>query len=37
VYKYYLHKYKDFDIYVSNARYNEKGRNFDEYLLAKLH
>jgi hypothetical protein len=36
VYKYYLHKYKDFDLYVSNVKYNEKNRNFDEYYISQI-
>lgn len=36
VYKTYMHKYADFDLYVSNANYNLKNRNFDEYYISQI-
>lgn len=36
VYKTYMHKYADFDLYVSNANYNLKNRNFDEYYITQI-
>ncbi len=35
-YKYYLHNYEGFDLYVSNAYYNLKNRNFDEYHVISI-
>lgn len=35
-YKYYIHKYDGFDIYVSNANYQKKGRSFDEYYISQI-
>ena len=36
VYKVYMHKYTDFDLYVSNSNYNIKNRNFDEYYITQI-
>jgi len=36
VYKIYMHKYADFDLIVSNANYNLKNRNFDEYYITQI-
>lgn len=36
VYKTYMHKYTDLDLYVSNANYNLKNRNFDEYYITQI-
>lgn len=36
VYKTYMHKYPDFDIYVSNLNYNHKNRSFDEYYITQI-
>ena len=35
-YKTYMHKYPDFDLYVSNLNYNLKNRNFDEYYITQI-
>lgn len=36
VYKNYIHVFGPFDLYVSNANYNLKGRNFDEYYITQI-
>lgn len=36
IYKTYIHKYADFDLYVSNLNYNLKNRNFDEYYITQI-
>lgn len=36
VYKYYMHQYDDFDLYVSNANYNLKGKNFDDRYISQI-
>lgn len=36
VYKVYIHKYADFNLYVSNSNYNLKNRNFDEYYITQI-
>jgi hypothetical protein len=36
VYKTYLHIFQDFNLYVSNANYNLKGRNFDSYYITQI-
>lgn len=35
-YKNYMHQYKDFDIYVSNAYHNTKNRHVDEYYITQI-
>ncbi len=36
IYKTYIHKFADFDLYVSNLNYNFKDRNFDEYYITQI-
>ncbi|MTI47348.1 MAG: hypothetical protein FH761_05885 [Firmicutes bacterium] len=36
VYKYYIHKFEDFNIYVSNAYYDRKNRDFNEYFISQI-
>lgn len=36
VYKYYMHQYDDFDLYVSNANYNLKGKKFDNRYVSQI-
>jgi len=35
-YKYYIHEFEDFNLYTSNANYNLKDRNFDEYYITQI-
>jgi hypothetical protein len=35
-YKYYSHQYDDFTLYISNANYNLKNRNFDEMHITQI-
>ena len=35
-YKYYIHNYDDFDLYLSNANYNLKGKKFDDRYIAQI-
>ncbi len=36
IYKTYFHLFEDFELYVSNANYNIKNRNFDEYYITQI-
>lgn len=36
IYKYYMHQYDDFDLYVSNANYNYKGKKFDDRYVSQI-
>lgn len=36
MYKVFMHQYPDYDLYVSNANYNLKNRNFDEYFITQI-
>ncbi|MCT4618358.1 MAG: hypothetical protein N4A62_03105 [Marinisporobacter sp.] len=36
VYKYYIHKFEDFEMYVSNANYDKKNRDFNEYYISQI-
>jgi len=36
VYKVHQHAYADFDLFASNANYNLKGRNFDDYHISQI-
>lgn len=35
-YKYFMYKFEDFDLYVSNLKYNEKDRHFDDYYISQI-
>lgn len=36
VYKYYMHQYDGFDLYVSNANYNFKGKKIDDRYISQI-
>lgn len=36
VYKYYMHQYDEFDLYVSNVNYNFKSKNFDDRYISQI-
>lgn len=36
IYKYFVHQYDDFDLFVSNANYNLKGKDFDDRYVSQI-
>ncbi len=36
VYKYYMHQYDEFDLYISNANYNIKGKKIDDRYISQI-